>query len=89
MQPGGDAAQQEVVSRVQSVLGSDDYEYRRVEVVGPRVSGELAWTGTIATVFTIIGIMGYIWVRFEWQFAIGGHGDADPRRDADRRLLRR
>ncbi len=55
MQPGGDAAQQAVVQKVQASLGSADYEYRRVEVVGPRVSGELAWTGTIALVFTIVG----------------------------------
>ena len=71
MQPGGDAAQQAVVTRVRETLGTTEYEYRRVEVVGPRVSGELAWTGTIATLFTMIGIMIYIWVRFEWQFAIG------------------
>jgi preprotein translocase SecF subunit len=71
MQPGGDAAQQAVVEKVRATLGTSDYDYRRVEVVGPRVSGELAWTGTIATLFTIVGIMIYIWVRFEWQFAIG------------------
>jgi preprotein translocase SecF subunit len=71
MQPGGDAAQQAVVQKVQTALGSSDYEYRRVEVVGPRVSGELAQTGLIATAFTIVGIMIYIWFRFEWQFAIG------------------
>jgi preprotein translocase SecF subunit len=71
MQPGGEAAQQAVVEKVQATLGSDEYEYRRVEVVGPRVSGELAQTGLIATVFTIIGIMIYIWFRFEWQFAVG------------------
>jgi len=53
-QPGGDAAQQAVVQKVQATLGSTDYEYRRVEVVGPRVSGELAWTGTMATVFTML-----------------------------------
>ncbi len=70
-QPGGDAAQQAVVQKVQAELGSTDYEYRRVEVVGPRVSGELAWTGTMATIFTMLGIMTYIWFRFEWQFAIG------------------
>ena len=70
-QPGGDAAQQAVVQKVQAALGSTDYEYRRVEVVGPRVSGELAWTGTMALLFTIVGIMIYIWFRFEWQFAIG------------------
>jgi preprotein translocase SecF subunit len=70
MQPGDDAAQQEVVTNVQAALG-EGYEYRRVEFVGPRVSGELAWTGTVATIYTIIGIMAYIWLRFEWQFAIG------------------
>jgi preprotein translocase SecF subunit len=71
MQPGGDAAQQAVVQKVREALGTTDYEYRRVEVVGPRVSGELAWTGTVATLFTMFGIMAYIWFRFEWQFAIG------------------
>jgi preprotein translocase SecF subunit len=70
-QPGGDAAQQAVVQKIQATLGNTEYEYRRVEVVGPRVSGELAWTGTMATLFTIVGIMVYIWFRFEWQFAIG------------------
>jgi preprotein translocase subunit SecF/SecD/SecF fusion protein len=70
-QPGGEEAQQEVVRKVQGALGTTDYEYRRVEVVGPRVSGELATTGTIAVIVTMIGIMAYIWFRFEWQFSIG------------------
>ncbi len=69
-QPGGDAAQQEAVRRVQATLGTQDYEYRRVEVVGPRVSGELAWSGTLSIIFTVIGVLLYIWVRFEWQFGI-------------------
>jgi preprotein translocase subunit SecF len=69
-QPGGDAAQQEAVRRVQATLGSDDYTYRRVEVVGPRVSGELAWSGALSVIFTVIGILAYIWVRFEWQFGL-------------------
>ncbi len=70
-QPGGEEAQQEVVKKVQAALGNREYDYRRVEVVGPRVSGELARTGTLAVIFTIVGIMAYIWFRFEWQFAIG------------------
>jgi preprotein translocase SecF subunit len=70
-QPGGEQAQQDVVVKVRGALGETDYDYRRVEVVGPRVSSELAWTGTIAVIFTILGIMGYIWFRFEWQFGIG------------------
>jgi preprotein translocase SecF subunit len=70
-QPGGEEAQQQVVTKVRAALGDEQYDYRRVEVVGPRVSGELAWTGTKAVLFTIFGIMAYIWFRFEWQFAIG------------------
>ncbi|HEY0274742.1 MAG TPA: protein translocase subunit SecF [Paenirhodobacter sp.] len=41
------------------------------ESVGPKVSGELVWTAVWSLLATIIGIMGYIWIRFEWQFAIG------------------
>jgi preprotein translocase SecF subunit len=70
-QPGGDAEQQVAVQKAQAALGSDDYTYRRVEVVGPRVSGELAWTGTISVIVTMIGVLFYIWFRFEWQFGIG------------------
>ncbi len=70
-QPGGDEAQQVAVQRAQQALGSDDYDYRRVEVVGPRVSGELAWTGAISVIVTMIGVLLYIWFRFEWQFGIG------------------
>ena len=69
-QPGGDEAQQEAVQRVQATLGTEEYDYRRVEVVGPRVSGELAWTGALSVTFTIIGILLYIWFRFEWQFGV-------------------
>ena len=69
-QPGGEAAQQQAVMRVQQTLGSDEYTYRRVEVVGPRVSGELAWTGSLSVIATMIGVLVYIWFRFEWQFGI-------------------
>ncbi|MGQ7791477.1 protein translocase subunit SecF [Faunimonas sp. B44] len=70
-QEGGEQAQQDAVRRVQQTLGSEDYTYRRVEVVGPRVSGELAYTGTLAVALTMLAIMIYIWFRFEWQFALG------------------
>lgn len=70
-QPGGDRAQQAVVERVRAELGETAIEYRRFEVVGPRVSGELAIAGTIAVLAALCAILIYIWVRFEWQFAIG------------------
>jgi preprotein translocase subunit SecF len=46
-------------------------EYRRVEVVGPRVSTELLAYGTLGLVLAILGILIYLWFRFEWQFALG------------------
>jgi preprotein translocase subunit SecF len=69
-QPGGDAAQQAAVAKVQQALGSG-VEYRRVEVVGPRVSGELLSYGTIGIFVAIAAILIYLWFRFEWQFALG------------------
>ena len=44
---------------------------RRVEVVGPRVSAELAQAGVLAVIAALLAIMVYIWLRFEWHFAIG------------------
>jgi len=69
-QPGGDEAQRAAVAKLRAALG-DNVEYRRVEVVGPRVSGELLSYGTIGIMFAIGGILLYLWFRFEWQFALG------------------
>ena len=69
-QPGGDAAQQLAVAKVKDALG-DNVSFERVEVVGPKVSGELAQQGTIAVVLSILAVVVYIWFRFEWQFAVG------------------
>jgi preprotein translocase subunit SecF len=69
-QPGGDAAQQVAVQKVRTAFG-DSVDYRRVEVVGPRVSGELLSYGVIGLGLAILGILIYLWFRFEWQFALG------------------
>jgi SecD/SecF fusion protein len=55
---------------VRSALESD-YEFRRIEVVGPTVSSELAQAGTIAVLASMLAMLIYIWFRFEWQFALG------------------
>jgi preprotein translocase SecF subunit len=67
---GGEAAQQEALNRVKNALGAG-VEFRSVEVVGPKVSEELAEQGILAVVTAIIGILFYVWFRFEWQFAVG------------------
>ena len=67
---GHEQAQQNVVTKVKETLGNT-VEYRRVEVVGPRVSGELASAGSIAVISALFAVLVYIWFRFEWQFALG------------------
>jgi preprotein translocase subunit SecF len=69
-QPGGDAAQQAAVTKVRTALG-DSVDYRRVEVVGPSVSGELLAYGLVGLMLAIGCILIYLTFRFEWQFALG------------------
>ena len=69
-QPGGEEAQQAAVAKIRGALGAE-VEYRRVEVVGPRVSTELLAYGTLGLMLAILGILIYLWFRFEWQFALG------------------
>jgi len=69
-QPGGEGAQQAVVQKVRDALGTG-VEYRRVEVVGPRVSQELLSHGIIGLMLAVVAILIYLWFRFEWQFALG------------------
>jgi preprotein translocase SecF subunit len=61
--------QQQSIAKVKGALG-DTVEYRRVEIVGPTISGELVASGTIAVVLALIGILIYVWFRFEWQFGV-------------------
>jgi preprotein translocase subunit SecF len=70
LQPGGDKAQAVVVEKARAAF-ANDFEFRRVEVVGPRVSGELVQAGTLGVVASIAGVLVYLWFRFEWQFALG------------------
>lgn len=69
-QEGGEEAQQAAIQKIKDALGPG-IEYRSVEVVGPKVSGELAEQGTLAVVIAMLLVLIYIWFRFEWQFAVG------------------
>ncbi|MDQ0507077.1 protein translocase subunit SecF [Xanthobacter agilis] len=63
-------AQQTIVNEVKAALGSD-YTIRRVESVGPSVSSELVRQSILAMVLGAVAVLGYLWFRFEWQFAVG------------------
>ncbi|HUL08218.1 MAG TPA: protein translocase subunit SecD [Candidatus Acidoferrum sp.] len=72
-QAGGDAAQQAAADRVKRAVEAvaPGTHFERVEVVGPTISGELKRTGVIAVALASLAMLAYIWVRFEWQFAVG------------------
>ena len=63
-------AQMEAVKEIKTILGNN-YEYKRIELVGPQVGSELKRAGLYASLGAILAISLYIWVRFEWQFALG------------------
>ncbi len=46
-------------------------DFRRIESVGPKVSQELLKSGIIAISLSLIAMLFYIWIRFEWQFSLG------------------
>lgn len=69
-QEGGEKANDIAVRAVKAALG-EGIEYRRTELVGPKVSDELFWNGVYAVVSAILAILVYIWFRFEWQFGLG------------------
>jgi preprotein translocase SecF subunit len=61
-------------TELNDVEGSDVWtglSFRRVEVVGPEVSGELIEAGTLAVLLAVAAVLVYIWLRFEWQFGVG------------------
>ncbi len=74
-QAGGEDAQLAAVDLVKATLAEqfgDDISYRRVEVVGPKVSEDLFWSSAWALGLALVAIMVYVWFRFEWQFGVGG-----------------
>ena len=66
-----DKAQSDANAKIRTALG-DGIEVRRTEVVGPAVSSELKTTAIKAVCAALLGILVYVWFRFEWQFAVAG-----------------
>lgn len=69
-QEGGEREQLAALTKVKEVLGAG-YEYRRTEFVGPKVGEQLQEDAVWAVSLAILAIAAYIWLRFEWPFAIG------------------
>jgi preprotein translocase subunit SecF len=75
-QDGQEAISSDIVDRALETLRTvaPDIEFMSVESVGPKVSGELIRTAAIAVLLAIGAVLIYIWLRFEWQFAVGAVG---------------
>ena len=72
-QDGEEAVTNETIQAVEAALQTIDpnMTFPAVESVGPTVSGELIQAAVIAVVLAIGAVLIYIWLRFEWQFALG------------------
>ncbi len=67
--PQGEAVSKQVCN---TAAGAEPIKLSRSEVVGPAVGDELAWDAAKALLATVIGIMIYLAIRFEWKFAVAG-----------------
>ena len=72
-QEGDEAVSPQTIAAVQEALRGirPDIAFPSVESVGPKVSGELIRSAVIAVAVAMVAIMLYVWLRFEWQFAVG------------------
>ena len=61
---------EEIKSNLDKSFGNN-FSFRRVENVGPKVSAELLKSGVIAISVALMLMLIYIWIRFEWQFSLG------------------
>ncbi len=71
-QAGGTTEQEAAITSVKNLLEEQytEVDYRRVEFVGPQVGEELKKKGMYAVLFSMLGMLAYIWFRFEWQFSV-------------------
>jgi preprotein translocase SecF subunit len=62
------------VRKIQEILNINypNIEYRKIDYVGPQVGLELIQKGILSLLLSFIFIMIYIWIRFDWQFGLGG-----------------
>ncbi|AVO36369.1 protein translocase subunit SecF [Pukyongiella litopenaei] len=72
-QEGEEAVTADMIAQVEQELRAvaPDIRFVSVESVGPKVSGELIQTAVLAVLLAIGAVLVYIWLRFEWQFALG------------------
>ncbi len=65
-----DAQQNERVAQIKNILG-DQVTYSQVQIVGPKIGGELIRGGILAIIFAFLMMAVYVWVRYRGGYAVG------------------
>jgi preprotein translocase subunit SecF len=65
-----DAEQNERVSQIKNILG-ENVEYSQVQIVGPKIGGELVRGGILAILFAFVMMAIYVWIRYRGGYAVG------------------
>ena len=65
-----DAQQNERVAQIKNILG-DSVQYSQVQIVGPKIGGELVRGGILAILFAFLMMAVYVWIRYRGGYAIG------------------
>jgi len=67
-------SQSELIDKIQAILNKNftDIDYRKIDYVGPQIGAELISKGFLALILSFVFIMIYVWLRFDWQFGVGG-----------------
>ena len=69
-----DSNDNKIIPKIKKDLSKNlnaEINFRRVENVGPKVSAELLESSVIAITLSLVAMLFYIWIRFEWQFSVG------------------
>jgi preprotein translocase SecF subunit len=75
IKPEAGQNQSQVAGEVKALFSenyADHISYERVDYVGAQVGSEMITASIMALGFGMLAIMGYLWIRFEWQFGVGG-----------------
>lgn len=65
-----DAQQNERVAQIKNILG-DSVQYAQVQIVGPKIGGELVQGGILAILFAFLMMAVYVWVQYRGGYAVG------------------
>ncbi|MFQ6777933.1 MAG: protein translocase subunit SecF [Alphaproteobacteria bacterium] len=65
-----DTQQNERVRQIKDILG-DNVQYSQVQIVGPKIGGELVRGGILAVLVSFVLMSVYIWIRYRGGYAVG------------------